>query len=239
MSHVVQISLKNKGTLNLNTALVSTSKSYISVLDHISDESPLVLFHLKQPNLVTQLDVTQLQNYQVLYFEKNNNLFDFKGLTYCTSDGEGNFTLQTQYKIVFFVPNSISIPIESLNGLYIFYSNKTLHWPEAICKSFTFKIPLSHVGSYNLSILEPLDIKQVSMQEFYAPSDSLPLFIKTLYQTVPDEAFLKDLAKRQTIRYAVIFKSYLSGYLHGVSIYEMSPSNLIPKLIYQENEIHI
>jgi hypothetical protein len=84
-----------------------------------------------------------------------------------------------------------------------------------------------------------LDIKQVSTQVFYAPSDSLPLFIKTLYQTVPDEAFLYDLAKCQTIRYAVIFKSYLSGYLHGISIYEMSPSNLIPILIYQENEIHI
>jgi hypothetical protein len=47
------------------------------------------------------------------------------------------------------------------------------------------------------------------------------------------------LAKCQTIRYAVIFKSYLSGYLHGISIYEMSPSSLIPNLIYQVNEIHI
>lgn len=239
MSHVVQLSLKNKATQNLNPALVSSSKSYISVLDHISDEAPLVLFHLKQPNLVTQLDVTHLQNYQVLYFEKNNTLFDFKGLTYCTSDGEGNFVLQTQYKIVLFVPNSISIPIASLKGLHIFYSNKTLHWPKAIGKSFTFKIPLSHVDSYNLSILEPLDIKQVSMQAFYAPSDLLPLFIKSVYQTVPDDAFLYDLAKCQTIQYAVLFKSYLSGYLHGISIYEMSPSNLIPNLIYQENEIHI
>lgn len=107
MSHVVQLSLKNKANLDLNVALVSSSKSYISVLDHISDEAPIVLFHLKQPNLVTQLDVTHLQNYQVLYFEKNNTLFDFKGLTYCTSDGKGNFVLQTQYKIVLFVPKSI------------------------------------------------------------------------------------------------------------------------------------
>jgi hypothetical protein len=239
MSHVVQLLLKNKATLDLNVALVSTSKSYISVFDHISDEAPLVLFHLKQPNLVTQLDVTHLQNYQVLYFEKNNNLFDFKGLTYCNSDGEGNFVLQTQYKIVLFIPKSISIPIALLKGLHIFYSNKTLHWPKAICKSFTFKIPLSHVDSYNLSILKPLDIKQVSTQVFYEPSDSLPLLIKTLYQTVPEDAFLYDLAKHQTIRYAILFKSYLSGYFHGISIYEMSPSNLIPNLIYQENEIHI
>jgi hypothetical protein len=239
MSHVVQLSLKNKATLNLNVALVSTSKSYISVLDHISDEVAIVLFHLKQPNLVTQLDVTLLQNYQVLYFEKNNTLFDFKGLTYCNNVSQGNFILQMQYKIVLFIPKSISIPIAKLKGLHIFYSNKTLHWPKAICKSFTFKIPLTHVDSYNLSILEPLDIKQVSTQAFYEPSDSLPLLIKTLYQTVPDDAFLYDLAKRQTIRYAVLFKSYLSGYLHGISIYEMSPSNLIPNLIYQENEIHI
>ena len=96
-----------------------------------------------------------------------------------------------------------------------------------------------HQNNYNLSALAPLAIKKVSINEFYSISKDLPLFVKIPQKTYPDDSFLHLMAKRETIRFAVLQKSYLSGYLHGISIYEISPKITIPNLIHQENEVYI
>lgn len=76
----------------------------------------------------------------------------------------------------------------------------------------------------------------MSEEAFYTPSKELPLFVKVPQKMIPDDAYLYELAKETVVRYAVIHKSYLSGFLFGIHIYEMSPNHLVPNLIYKENE---
>lgn len=239
MSHLVQLLFKKNETQQLRVTLVSTSQKFLAVNEFFTNDSPSVLFHITHSNHLSQFDISGLHLYTCLTFEKRGSNFEFQRVFDCETCLAENFNLLTLDKVVLFLPTSLLNGLEQLRGLYIFYSNNTLHWPIKIRDKYDFKIPECHQNNYNLSALAPLAIKKVSINEFYSISNDLPLFVKIPQKTYPDDSFLHLMAKRETIRFAVLQKSYLSGYLHGISIYEISPKITIPNLIHQENEVYI
>lgn len=239
MSHVVHLEFKDKPSVQLQPTIVSTAQAKVWLKHYIAIGQSPFFFHLTHEESLTTFDVSGEQNYLLLFFQHEGSCIRFKEAIIYYKATQDPLVLETSYKLVLVLPSTALPSIEGLQSLYIRYCNDTLLWPTAIADKFVFKIPEVNKHSFAYKALAPLNIQFVSQDEFYRPTQELPLFIKVPQQTIPNDAFLYELAKKQKIRFGVICKSYLSGYLFGIHIYEMSPSNLIPNLIYQENEIYI
>jgi len=239
MLQVVQISLKNKAQLKFNTTVVSIPQTLVSVAEYVNLENPVLLFNCQDSPLISLFDVSSLKNYVALYFDKHNHFFVYRGASFHIDENEGNAMLQTQHKIVLFIPHPLDFDIVEVDDLNITYSNDTLNWPHTIDSNYIFKIPQQSADNYKLDVLAPLNVNKVSNEEFLKIDGILPLFIETVHGASPSLTSLHFLAKEKCVRYATIQKSYLSGYYHGITIYEYGQNDLFPRVIDKKNEIHI
>ncbi len=239
MLQVVQISLKNKDPLKFKASVVSISQTLVPVVKYVNQENPIVLFNCQDSPSISLLDVSALNNYVALYFDKDGERFIYRGASSPFDENENNSLVQSHYKLVLFIPYPLDFNIMEIKSINIAYSNATLNWPNALDSNYHFKIPLESVKNYNLEVLNPLKIQTVSNEEFLKIDDLLPLFMETVHGINPSLNSLHFLAKEKCVKYATIQKSYLSGYYHGITIYEYGQNDSSPRIIDKKNETYI
>lgn len=236
MSHKAQLSLISNQIL-ITDVLIKTSDSNIYKFHSLNQISKCIAIKFKiQSNEFKILGINKTI-YDIVFLKKSNNTF-YKLENQVVIDNVG-FILNPKSNILLAIPKQLNINKNDIENLYIFYNNQTREWPRILNKKYKFKIPQDYRGNYNLESLFNLNISEVSCNEFFEESNEIPLFICVNNKLFPVKENIENKIKKENARYAVIYKSYLSGFLFGLSIFEFNANNSKIKEIYSIKEQHI
>ena len=239
MVQQILISLRNKEQFTFEVFVVSKAQAIFQVANTVNSKNPIVLFHCQDSPAVSLFDVSSLNHYIALFFDKKEASFVYRGCCSALFQNEAYPFLQNQHQLVLFLPYPIGFDAAEVKSLSIIYSNKNLNWPQAVESNCHFKIPSSCEKYYDLEILNPMRIEVVSNEDFLKLDDLMPLFIETAYGASPNLSSLHFLATEKCVRYATIQKSYLSGYYHGITFFEFGPNDSSPSIISRKHELHL
>ena len=81
-------------------SIIESDSGFIDVKSYLKEDSKALLFRFSQDEMNTQLVLTNVTPYVILFFD--NELY-FKGASYSINVGSGSYTIQTQYKNILFV----------------------------------------------------------------------------------------------------------------------------------------
>lgn len=147
MSHVVHLVFKDKTFLPLQPVVVSEAYSKVWLNHHITTAQSHFLFHFTHEELITTFDVSGIEKYVLLFFQKEASGIQFKeAVFYYTA--QSPTLVETSYKLALVLPLTALQSVEGLQSLYVKYSNDTLSWPTAIAGKYAFKIPEKQKQSY-------------------------------------------------------------------------------------------
>ena len=239
MLQQIRISLGNQEQFTYKVFVVSTSQAMVQVANTVNSKNPLVLFHCQDSPSVSLFDVSSLNEYIALFFDKQDVSFVYRGSSSVLFKNEVYPLLQNQHQLVLFLPYPHDFDAAEINSLSITYSNKNLNWPQVVESNCHFKVPFSCIKNYDLEILNSMRIEVVSNEDFLKLDDLTPLFIETFYGASPSLSSLHFLDTEKNVHYATIQKSYLSGYYHGITLYEFGPNDSSPRIISKKHELNI
>ena len=233
MSHKAQLSLRNNQTLTIDV-FIKTSDT--SLFDFNSPNQTVKCTAIKFKNQSNEYKLMGFDAdiYDIIFLNKSNNTFHKLEREVIIDDI--GVILNPVSNIILVIPRELNINKKDIESLYVYYNNETLEWPTTLNNKFKFKIPQEHINNYKTEALSKLNIIEVSLGEFIDHSDEIPLFICVNNILIPNKLNIENKLKKEMTQYAVIYKSYLSGFLFGLSIFDMNPNNSTPIELYSIKE---
>ena len=96
--------------------IIRINSSFVDITNYIKEDELNLLILLEHQQPITKLNLTDVTPYVILFFDDELN---FKGASHSIKSGDGNFTIQTQYKTILLmrIPHNIKLKnIISLNN---------------------------------------------------------------------------------------------------------------------------
>jgi len=233
MSHKAQLFLRNNQTSTIDV-FIKTSDTNLFDFNASNQIVKCIAIKFKNQSNEYKLLGFDADIYDIIFLNKSNNTFH-KLERQVIIDDVG-VILNPVSNIILVIPRELNINKKDIESLYVYYNNETLEWPTTLNNKFKFKIPQVHINNYKTEALSKLNIIEVSLGEFIDHSDEIPLFICVNNILFPNKLNIENKLKKEMTQYAVIYKSYLSGFLFGLSIFDMNPNNSIPIEIYSFKE---
>ena len=233
MSHKAQLSLRNNQTLIIDV-LIKTSDTNLFDFNASNQIVKCIAIKFKNPSNEYKLLGFDADIYDIVFLNKSYSTI-LKLEKQVIIDDVG-IILNPESNILLAIPRQLNINKKDIESLYVYYNNKTLEWPKLLNNKFKFKIPQEYNNNYKTEALSKLNIIEVSFGEFIDHSNEIPLFICVNNILFPNKLNIENKLKKEMTQYAVIYKSYLSGFLFGLSIFDMNPNNSTPMEIYSIKE---
>ena len=95
-------------------SIVDLDLDFIDVKSHTKGDKKALLFRLSHSKVNTQLNLADVTPYVLIYFDE---LLEFKGASYSIKSGEGNFTIQTQYKTILLLKLPIDFELNTIKRI--------------------------------------------------------------------------------------------------------------------------
>lgn len=97
-------------------SIITIDSSFVDMSYYLNKDDFGALIKLEHHQMITSLNLTEVSPYLLLFFD--DDLF-FKGASYSIKNGNGNSTLQTQYKNILFLRLPHNIELNQINNLHI------------------------------------------------------------------------------------------------------------------------
>ena len=117
MKKIFYLTKKNGSTIAINPTCHSITTMNIDTPAYFNNNSEWVLFTIEHEALQTQLNLSKLPDYVLVFLEENGAHWKVGGATYCINKHEGAFGILTPYKKILFIPFDAKIDINSLTKL--------------------------------------------------------------------------------------------------------------------------
>ncbi len=230
MKPLIQLISKEIEPISIDVSVKSTFENYIRIHEEVSNDS-IYLIQINHSNLTTILDFTNSNDFQILYFEDSDDLFDgcriFNGVSYAVNKTLGNFLIQTQSKWILLIQLDKALKKETLNKLEKIQLYKT-YWMKNFIQNPQFGKKRFKRIANNFPDKVELDdtyVDLVDIEDFIKIEDErIPLFIGTQFGIYPHFEDIPNFFNGKKL-VAILGKSLLSGVVSGLSLYEIGEND--------------
>ncbi len=101
-------------TLTISPTCHSITAKNIDAQTYFNQKNEWVLLEIEHEALQTQIDLSNLPDYVLVFLEENDCNWKVAGATYCINKHEGAFSILTPFRKVLFIPYKAEIDINSL-----------------------------------------------------------------------------------------------------------------------------
>ena len=109
----------------MNPTCHSITTLNIDTPAYFNKDSEWVLFDIEHEGLQTQLILSKLPDYVLVFLEENGADWKVGGATYCINKHEGAFGILTPFKKILFIPYDAKIDINSLTHVSLDKTTET------------------------------------------------------------------------------------------------------------------
>jgi len=105
---------KTGNTFEISPTYYTITARNFAAQSYVGQKNEWVLLEIEHDTLQTQIDLTNLPNYVLVFLEESNSDWKVTGATYCINEHEGAFGIITPIKKILCIPYEAKIDINSL-----------------------------------------------------------------------------------------------------------------------------
>jgi hypothetical protein len=126
MKKTLQILLKHNSIIIIDTIVKSTHETNIKVYDFFEQDTPCLILSIEHDQLNTLLDLTKTRPCTLIYLDNGCGGYIFAAAAFSNNETEIPFFINTQFKMILFIPSSIGVsPLDiEKNIIMHFVKNK-------------------------------------------------------------------------------------------------------------------
>ena len=101
-------------TFAINPTCYSITAKNIAAQTYFQEKNEWLLLEIEHGALQTQIDLSNLPDYVLVFLENNDSNWKVAGATYCLNKNEGAFGILTPFRKILFIPYEAMIDVNSL-----------------------------------------------------------------------------------------------------------------------------
>ena len=168
------LSEKSGNSFEIFPTCYSLSESNFSAESYFIQKKEWVLFEIENNCLQTQIDLTRVPNYVLVFLEANGPNWNVVGATYCLNKDEGPFGILTPHKKILCIPFEALIDCTNLDYVSCIQTQLLPKWSSELAKIEEHVFVFFRLGIINLVIKQEA-IREHNLQpllkEYYEFAD--------------------------------------------------------------------